>query len=604
MNGPYGRAARRYYAAGWESPLPLPPRKKKEPPAGYTGRTAPMASRADVEAWCEDRPRSNIALRLPPTVVGIDADPHKSPEAARAWAELVERFGPLPAAAPWSTARDDGVSGIRFFAIPDGYAAVTVLGDAGEVIQHHHRYAVVWPSVHPDTGNTYQWVNAPDGQIPDARKLPPLPAAWLEGLRAGQPGEPGSNGQTGWTDPDIDTLAEHGIPAAVPRHDDVLRDVVWKMRADGTRRATERAVWLTITGKTPLKDPARPWTGEDFDRHWLGACRKISPGEDGLEPDRLEFLRSRLLDRAALAAIPPAVPLIDGLLYANTLAWLTGKHGSAKSLIALDWAGCVGRGLPWDGRPVRQGPVLYVVAEDDSGQHQRVTAWEDHHGPVEGVTWLTEPVRLPADADRVSQLAAGLGAVLVIIDTQAQVTTGLDENSSKDMGRLADALHTIRRATGACVLLLHHEPRNGDHPRGHSTIDGAASTMLRAVKDGTLVKLTNTKQRNAVESPPVQLVLIPHLTSALVGPITPVGLGNVQTDSVDTLRDTLLALVGLKGGASYTELKADCGLPVSTFKYALNALVNRGEVRNAGSKARTFYVIIPEGERANEGQLG
>jgi hypothetical protein len=274
MTGPYGRAARRYLAAGW-SPLPLPARKKKEPPTGWTGQAAPMASAADVEAWCEDHPGGNIAVRLPPTVVGIDVDAYKGPAEAAAWAELVQRFGPLPEAVPWCTSRDDGVSGVRLLAVPAGYKAVTDLGLAGEVIQHHHRYVVVPPSIHPDTGKPYRWVNAPNGRIPDAGKLPPLPPAWLEGLRAGNPAAVDGGARTSWTDPDIDTLAEHGIPTSEPRHDDRLRDVVWRLYAEGLNKPAIRAVWLTITSKTALKDPARPWTDADFERHWQGASRKI-----------------------------------------------------------------------------------------------------------------------------------------------------------------------------------------------------------------------------------------------------------------------------------------------------------------------------------------
>jgi Bifunctional DNA primase/polymerase, N-terminal len=53
-----------------------------------------------------------------------------------------------------------------------------------EIIQRHHRYAVVWPSIHPE-GRQYQWFDA-DGNVIDGppRKadLPELPAMWLEGL--------------------------------------------------------------------------------------------------------------------------------------------------------------------------------------------------------------------------------------------------------------------------------------------------------------------------------------------------------------------------------------------------------------------------------------
>jgi AAA domain len=316
---------------------------------------------------------------------------------------------------------------------------------------------------------------------------------------------------------------------------------------------------------------------------------------------RLDDLRGKLLGSAELDIIPQPVPLIDGLLYSDSLAWLTGKRGCGKSFAALDMAGHVSLSLNWHGHATKGGPVLYIVAEGAAGLTQRVRAWEDHNG-IMAVTFLPEAIRLPKDASTIGTIAADTGAVLVIIDTQARVTVGLDENSSRDMGQLVEALEVIREASGACVLPVHHEPRNGEHPRGHSTMDGAGTTLLRITKDGPLITLTNPKQKDAPEAQPVRLRLTPHLGSAVIGPITPVGLGNIRTDSETIVRETLLTLVGLKGGASYTELKTECGLPVSTFKYALNALVKRGEVRNVGSTKRTLYVLVTEDERPMEGQ--
>jgi hypothetical protein len=277
MTGPYSQAARRYLAAGW-SPLPLPARRKKPPPKGWTGRAAQKASGADVEAWCEEHPDGNLALWLGPGSLGIDVDAHKGPAELAAWQDLVKRYGPLPESAPWCSSRDDGVSGIRFFAVPDEYEAVTNLGIAGEVIQHFHRYAVVPPSISPPPplGNSqpYRWINAPNGRVPNARKLPPLPPAWLEGLRAGSPAAPDGADKTGWTNPDIDALVEHGISADTPRHDDQLRDVVWKLHGQLLSKPVIRATWQAIVARTPLKDPARPWTDADFERHWQGASHK------------------------------------------------------------------------------------------------------------------------------------------------------------------------------------------------------------------------------------------------------------------------------------------------------------------------------------------
>lgn len=319
-------------------------------------------------------------------------------------------------------------------------------------------------------------------------------------------------------------------------------------------------------------------------------------GDDGNPAlDRLEVLEDALLDSGGLDLIPEPVPLIGGLLYTDSLAWLTGKRGHGKSFVALDIAGHVSGGLDWHGRPVKPGPVLYVAAEGRAGLRQRVRAWEDHHGPM-AVTFLPVPVRLPADASTLGRVAAVRGAVLVIIDTQARVTVGLDENSSRDMGLLVDALEVIREASGACVLAVHHEPRNGEHPRGHSTIDGAGTTLLRVTKDGPLVTLTNPKQKDAPEAAPIDLALESHLGSAVIWGHSQVALEGLRSDSEGQLRAVIHEFGGSKGWACFTDLVNDSGMPKTTVRRALKSLLTKGEVANVGTGTRPRYVLADPAE--------
>lgn len=187
MTGPYGTAAVTYWSAGWHAPLPLPPRKKALPPSGYTGAAGAWPSYADVYAWAEDKADGNIGLRMPPNVIGIDVDAYGDKLGAQTLAIHEGMYGPLPAT--WrSSSRDDGVSGIGLFRVPEGLAWPGELTGGGvEIIQTRHRYAVVWPSEHP-AGGTYRWINS-DGLVstalPDPDALPMLPDEWVTGLTAG-----------------------------------------------------------------------------------------------------------------------------------------------------------------------------------------------------------------------------------------------------------------------------------------------------------------------------------------------------------------------------------------------------------------------------------
>lgn len=182
---PYADSAPTYHQRGW-APLPLPPRAKKAPPTGWTGYLAPYPSYADVHAWAMNGVGgNNIALRMSPDVLGIDLDAYKGKRGRQTMDEAIDRLGPLPDTAI-STSRDLP-SGIRFYRVPEGRRWADVLGPDVEIIHHGHRYAVVAPSIHPETGDAYRWL-APDGSVvpgPAVSDLPLLPVAWVEYLDRG-----------------------------------------------------------------------------------------------------------------------------------------------------------------------------------------------------------------------------------------------------------------------------------------------------------------------------------------------------------------------------------------------------------------------------------
>lgn len=182
---PYKDYAWRYHAAGWKGVLWIPYGAKKPPPPGFTGHTGIWPSGADITDWAENFPRGSVGLRLPRDVLGIDVDGYGQKRGRETLAQLEADLGPLPAT--WmSTARVDGVSGIRFYRVgqidPDHQVIDGLSGI--EMIHYGHRYAMVHPSPHPTEGE-YRWWRAGEpveNQIPVVDELPRLPDAWLRHL--------------------------------------------------------------------------------------------------------------------------------------------------------------------------------------------------------------------------------------------------------------------------------------------------------------------------------------------------------------------------------------------------------------------------------------
>lgn len=230
-------------------------------------------------------------------------------------------------------------------------------------------------------------------------------------------------------------------------------------------------------------------------------------------PSPLDQLRAALVDSDGLDSIPDPVPLIGAdIVFRDSLAWMVGKPGSMKSFTALDMAGCIATGQPWQGYPVAQGPVLYLVAEGVGGVKKRVRAWEMSMGSqMTGVHFLPIAVQ-SKDAGQWAAfvtLARELQPALIVIDTQARVTVGLEENSNTEMGIFVDQADRLRAASGACVLLVHHIGRTGDTGRGATVLDGALSTIMKVTKDDHHIKIECQKSKDGAEWEPIALRALP-----------------------------------------------------------------------------------------------
>lgn len=249
-------------------------------------------------------------------------------------------------------------------------------------------------------------------------------------------------------------------------------------------------------------------------------------------PVRPKSLSDYLITSAGLDDIPKPEPLIEHYLDSDTLARLTGKSNHGKSFVALDMALCVASGRAWHGHQVTQGPVVYMVAEGARGIKSRVRAWEWEYNegrPTEGIYFLPTAVQVgefPQFIEAVSEVRPAL----VVLDTQARITVGQDENSAQDMGILVANLESLREATGACVLTVHHLGHQGEHGRGSTAVYGALGTELRVEKNRNTVVVYTSKQKDMEFSRPLTLMMERQNESLILRSETP---GDpLATDSV------------------------------------------------------------------------
>lgn len=248
------------------------------------------------------------------------------------------------------------------------------------------------------------------------------------------------------------------------------------------------------------------------------------PGEDS-EPteDELDAFLARFKTSTEMRDLEPPEPLLEDLLFRDTIVRVVGKPGQGKTHVMSHWAWAVATGQDWEGRATKQGLAVYMVAEGVSGWAQRLRAWEDRHRnghPIDGAQLLVMPDPIQI-RDREWQLFVKacdvLKPSLVVLDTQARVTVGVEENSNTEMGVVYDRLEALRKLGGITVALVHHLGHNGNHGRGASAINGAIHTeILVEMGKGQVITVSCLKQKDAELFEPMQFVLVPEGNSVVL----------------------------------------------------------------------------------------
>lgn len=221
---------------------------------------------------------------------------------------------------------------------------------------------------------------------------------------------------------------------------------------------------------------AGPASPEEFE-----AVAEQADPEPGAQADKPN--RFAVIPAAEFTARPSPSWIVKGVLPRAELVVLFGESGSGKSFIALDIAAAIDRGLPWRGRRVRQGRVVYICAEGAGGFRNRLVAYQHAHQCELGIGVIANAPNLLQREDALEVCRAIGRADVVIIDTFAQTTPGGNENAAEDMGKALAHCKGIHRATGALVILVHHAGKDLSRgARGWSGLKAAADAELEVLR--------------------------------------------------------------------------------------------------------------------------
>lgn len=298
----------------------------------------------------------------------------------------------------------------------------------------------------------------------------------------------------------------------------------------------------------------------------------------------------RTLTRNQLNTLEPLRPMIDGILDKGTVILLAAQPAAGKTFLAIDFLGCYITGKQWQGHNVdnlvtyggtdkpEHGSVLYIAGEGARGFNMRLTAWEEnwnHQIPNNALEVFPHPINLssPIQVDALCAYLERNTFGLVIFDTLARCTVGLDENTAKDMGRVIDNVYKIREATGpdGTVIVIHHLGKNGEI-RGSSSLEGGVDQVLRLEREGDYLTLRDTKRKDNIEFEPIDLFFKSTGSSRIIT----AGSGTEwhQTNPLVTEMNSLGELLPL----TENKLSEYVGLPPHVFGKSLNRGLKSGDI--------------------------
>jgi len=326
-----------------------------------------------------------------------------------------------------------------------------------------------------------------------------------------------------------------------------------------------------------------------------------------------------LYNETELAGLPETSWLVRNLIPSVSNGILGGPHGTGKTFIAVDVAGCVASGRDWHGEAVTQGHVVYIAGEGYGGLRKRLAAWREYHGltePLARLLVLPRPLNLlrSSSGGRLVEAicrrwdARTVGSLLLIVDTYHRCIAGGKENDSDTVSSVFATLDTVREAfPGLATWLLHHPPKAGGL-RGSSALGDDADGVFTTAKepDSLTVTLRCEKMKDEREPAPKTLELVQVGPSLVITADT----GSwTMTDRRSLSQGERKALQAVEdfaneGGLSWTRWHETSGVSKGALSEHRRRLLRLGYVRTTGTGRTTRYSVTGEGIAALVGPTG
>ncbi len=350
-------------------------------------------------------------------------------------------------------------------------------------------YIVAAPSIHPETGEAYRWLN----------DLEPAEApTWLLELLSAPPERQGGQGPT---------TAADGEPITDGQRNATLASLAGTMRRRGMGQEAITAALLAECDarcQPPLPEAEVRAIAASVARYEPAVPpRAGSPEQNGQAAGDAPDRGLRVSWGPDIRVVPIQF-LWQGYIPLGSLGLLAGPPKVGKSTVATDLQARVSRGAPMpDGTPGREGRVLLIAPED--GESEALARYLEAGGDRErfGVVWedledpdAQVPPTFPERLVELERLIREHGVLLVVIDNLDKVVgRKVEMNKAKDVTEVLAPLQAMAKRTGAAILAIEHTRKGGagdplDAVLGSRKVTGVARFVAFVVRDQD-----NPKQR-------------------------------------------------------------------------------------------------------------
>src|SRR6266568_2986069 len=215
-------------------------------------------------------------------------------------------------------------------------------------------------------------------------------------------------------------------------------------------------------------------------------------------------------------------------------------------------------------------------------------------GRMDNFAMIINPVQFGEPEHLEALLEDAKDADVIIIDTVARCSTGLEENSTKDMGLFVHELYKLRDAHSECgttMIIVHHTGHDKSRARGASALPaGVDSIYLTESSDPhTLITVKSMKRKDGPPPKPVHMKLVEAEDSVVLESVDAVF---AEANSHGDRSKAIIEYLSEHPMANQQEVADALGEVKSTISRTMKILVDAGKVMEK-SQGRSKQYWLP-----------